>query len=98
LIDWSKMEPREIAHALRTIPRMVAYAWQQEDENTWVRPDVDEYGSAWAITLHRNEDGRWRGLGLSALFDTLEEAKARADSALRQSGWILCDDVTGPAD
>lgn len=60
-VDWAAMTPNEIAAALRTIPRRIAYAWRLSADGEWIRDDADEYGVARAAMVTRKEDGTWRG-------------------------------------
>lgn len=99
-----KEKPEVLAEALRTIPRMIAYGWQQEKEGgpyaTWFRWDVDEYGCAQATRVPFDEERNgWKvrsGRSDFQWFHSAEDAKRQADNELRLSGWVLIDSMTGP--
>lgn len=100
---WKTLAPEDLAAALRTIPKLVAYAWRQSDDGTWSRGDVVEFGVADAARVYRNEDGTWRGpvrridgkfVGFKR-FPSAEEAKVAYDKHLVDGGWILVDSTDG---
>lgn len=106
IVDWSKLTPEEIALALRTIPKLVAYAWKQDSDGNWLREDCEEYGCARGAMVIKNADSlTWiRGktwstfTGVQSYFDTAEEAMQATDAYLKANGWILIDSDDGSKD
>jgi len=95
-IDWTVMSPREVAVALRSIPKLVAYAWYR-DGDEWLRADCLEEGCAYAAWVGECPERRgfFRG-HINEVFATAEEAKDAHDRWLRASGWLIDDTDVGP--
>lgn len=94
-VDWSALSADNVARALATAPRLVAYAWKRSSDDSWVRHDVLEFGCAEAMRIMptaesgcykvRTGDNKW------SVFPDAEQAKAAADECLLRYGWILSD-------
>jgi len=101
-VDWQSMTPREVWEVLRTAPK-VAGPWKHEVYSNGVeswerRLRTPEDGLRIPIVQIINR-GRWwtgSGGGDGGLLhgDTADEAKDKADQALRSKGWLLI----GPQD
>jgi len=103
-LDWASLSPIELAGAIRTIPRLIAYAWTVDRQGMWVRWDVEEYGCAQAACIVE-EDGLFRGPSRDHLtgleypkFETLEACKQACDRELVSRGWLLNDLEARPPD
>jgi hypothetical protein len=113
-IDWSKLTPREVACALRTIPKLVAYAWKQDSDGNWLREDCEEYGCARGASVYRRLDNPHNPPGppmdfcgppydpqtgeKDPFFSNVEDAKAAYDRWLVANGWLLDDTDDGSGD
>lgn len=88
-VDWSTLTPREAFEALRTAPR-VAGPWVTV-RGEWVRLDARRG----VVALIKGGDlCGWSTYGVDwGLHKTLEAAKAAADRALREQGWLLVGEV-----
>lgn len=110
--DWPSLTGSEFAGAIRTIPKLIAYAWTIEyypysdspETPSWVRHDCEEYGYAQAAHINLNEDGLYRGPSYDPAtgsahpnFADLDDCKAAHDRYLIQNGWILNDAEVRPA-
>ncbi len=102
-IDWSKLTTHELAVAIRTIPKAVAYAWSLDKRGTWVRNDCLENGVAWAAGIYPRGDGYTGPVcdpdngKEDPIFATIEEAKAAYDRYLRAQNWLLDETEDGTA-